>query len=78
MVHAAQWQPMGESPSHISHNHEENNVGKAYFGRAFAIEDEQKKKDTLSRPEQTTRNTDLLPGNRTSKTQFLIFAWALE
>ena len=38
---------------HMSHNHDENNVGKAYFGRAFAIEDEQKKKATLTRPEQT-------------------------
>ena len=53
MVNAAQWQPLGESPSHMSHNHDENNVGKAYFGRAFAIEDEQKKKAMLSRPEQT-------------------------
>ena len=53
MVNAAQWQPLGDSPSHMSHYNDENNVGKAYFGRAFAIEDEQKKKATLTRPEQT-------------------------
>ena len=53
IVNAAQWQPLGDSPSHVSHNHDENNVGKAYFGRAFAIEDDQKKKATLTRPEQT-------------------------
>ena len=29
MVNAAQWQPTGESLSHMSHNHDENNVGKA-------------------------------------------------
>ena len=34
------------------HNHDESIVGKAYFGRAFANEDEQKKKDRLSRLEQ--------------------------
>ena len=52
IVNAAQWQPLNESPSHMSHHHDDNDVGKAYFGRAFAIEDEQRKKTTLSRPQK--------------------------
>ena len=45
MVNAMQWQPLIEID-------DESHVGKAYFGKAFAIENEKNNKATMSRSEQ--------------------------
>ena len=42
MVNATQWQPLSEIPYHMTHMGH-NHVGKAYFGKAFAIGNEEKK-----------------------------------
>ena len=45
IVNAMQWQPLIEID-------DESHVGKAYFGKAFAIENEKNNKATMSRSEQ--------------------------
>ena len=46
MVNAIQWQPLSELPYHMAHMGH-NHVGKAYFGNAFAIGNEEKKKSKV-------------------------------
>ena len=51
MVNATQWQPLSQLPYHMAHMGH-NHIGKAYFGKAFAIENEKNNKATMSRSEQ--------------------------